>query len=116
MQQPDRYHALDFLRAVAMLLGIALHGLLPYTEKVVPYWPVHDAERSPVSDIVIYTVHESRMQTFFLMAGFFGCLLYYRYGAGRMLAHRFWRIVVPFVLALLLIQPILQAIWMMGDP
>jgi peptidoglycan/LPS O-acetylase OafA/YrhL len=116
MQHSDRYHALDFLRAVAMLLGIGLHALLAYTATTVPFWPVHDSERSPAADILVYTVHEFRMQTFFLLAGFFACMLYQRYGLGGMLGHRFRRIVIPFVLALLLVQPVLQVIWMIGDP
>jgi peptidoglycan/LPS O-acetylase OafA/YrhL len=116
MQHPDRYRALDFLRAVAMLLGIGLHALLAYTAKNVPFWPIHDAEHGPVADLLVYTVHEFRMQTFFLLAGFFACMLCQRYGLAGMLGHRFRRIVIPFVLALLLVQPVLQAIWMMGDP
>ena len=115
-QTPERYHALDFLRAVAMLLGIALHAALSFTDRPVPFWPVRDVERSPAADVFVYTVHEFRMQTFFLLAGFFGCLLYHRYSLGGMLRHRCKRILVPFVLALLLVGPVLQAIWMLGDP
>src|SRR5262245_22417959 len=116
MHRADRLHALDFLRAFAMFLGIALHGVLAYTDKSVPFWPVHDAERSPIADVSVYTIHLFRMQTFFLLAGFFGCLLYQRYRLGGIAAHRFKRIVIPLILAVVLVQPILQAIWLIGRP
>jgi hypothetical protein len=50
------------------------------------------------------------MQVFFLLAGFFGCLLYSRYGLWRTAQHRLKRIALPLALAMLAIQPVLQAV------
>lgn len=111
----ERYHSLDFLRAAAMFLGILLHGMLSFTDLRVPFWPARDDERSVACDLFIFVVHDFRMQAFFFLAGFFGCLLWQRYGAGGTLRHRLARIALPFGLALLLIQPTLQALWLLGD-
>lgn len=111
----ERYHSLDSLRAVAMFLGILLHGVLSFMDTPIPFWAAHDDERSPAADLFVFVVHIFRMQTFFLLAGFFGCLLYERYGLGGMLKHRFMRLVVPFVLAVLIIGPTLQLIWFFGE-
>jgi peptidoglycan/LPS O-acetylase OafA/YrhL len=111
----DRYHSLDFLRAFVMFLGILLHGMLSFTDLRIPFWPAHDDERSMGCDLFIFIVHDFRMQTFYFLAGFFGGLLLKRYGVWGMISHRFVRIAVPFGLGLILIQPILQALWLLGD-
>ncbi|MCE9531138.1 MAG: acyltransferase family protein [Planctomycetes bacterium] len=116
MPQPvERYHALDSLRSSMMFLGIMLHGLISFMETPVPFWAAHDDERSPAADFFVFVVHDFRMQTFFFLAGFFGSLLHQRYRLVGMLKHRFLRIVVPFGLGLVVIQPILQGLWFFGD-
>lgn len=115
MGTAERYHSLDFLRATMMFLGIMLHGMLPFMTIPVPFWPAHDIDRSPAADLFVFVVHDFRMQTFFFLAGFFGCLLYQRYGLAGMIRHRFMRIVLPFGLALIIIEPTLQAVWFYGN-
>ncbi len=107
---PTRYHALDALRGTAMFLGILLHAAIPYTKFPLPFWPVQDGERSSIFDVFLLIVHDFRMQTFFLLAGFFGCLLYKRYGWRYTAMHRLKRIGLPLALAMITIQPIVQAI------
>ncbi len=111
----ERYHALDFLRAFAMFLGILLHGAISFTDPPTPFWPVHDSETSLATTLTIMVVHDFRMQIFFVLAGLFGCLLYQRYGLRGLLRHRAKRIVIPFALGLVTLIPILQAIWLIGD-
>lgn len=112
----ERNHSLDFLRAVAMFLGILLHGMLSFMDVPIPFWAARDDEHSPITDLFVFTVHIFRMQTFFVLAGFFGALLHERYGLGGMLKHRFKRIVIPFAFAVMLVGPTLQAIWFFGEP
>jgi hypothetical protein len=106
---PERYHALDALRAGAMFLGVLLHAAIPYTRFSVPFWPVHDERHSIVFDVLLLAIHNFRMQVFFLLAGFFGCLLYTRYNWQRTALHRLKRIALPLALAMLTIQPAIQA-------
>ncbi|HJZ93347.1 MAG TPA: acyltransferase family protein [Gemmataceae bacterium] len=107
---PDRYHGLDALRGFAMFLGVVLHAAIPYLHNPVPFWPVRDDHGSPLFDVFLLAVHDFRMQVFFLLAGFFGALLYARHGIGGTARHRLKRIALPFALAMVTIQPALQAV------
>ncbi len=115
-QQQERYHSLDFLRATAMFLGILLHAAISFMTTAPPFWPAKDVDPSPAADLFIFIVHGFRMQVFFLLAGFFGCLLYERYGLTGMIKHRLSRIVVPLALALVTVVPALEALWLLGNP
>lgn len=106
----DRYHALDSLRGFAMFLGVLLHAALSFLQEPPPFWSVRDSAPTPLADAFVIAVHDFRMQLFFLLAGFFGCLLYQRYGLGGLLRHRLLRVAVPFALAVLLIVPTVQAV------
>src|SRR5436309_2746219 len=106
----DRYHALDSLRGFAMLLGVVLHAAISFMASPPAFWPVRDNDPTPLADVFLIAVHDFRMQVFFLLAGFFGCLLYQKYGLAGMTRHRLKRVAVPFVLALLLVVPTVQAV------
>ena len=107
----DRYHALDALRGFAMLLGILIHAGIPYAATIkVPFWPVHDARGTVTLDLFLFAVHDFRMQTFFLLAGFFGALLYARYGLAGTAVHRFKRIALPLALGMVTILPALMVV------
>ena len=111
----DRYHALDSLRGFAMFLGIVLHAGISFTFQPVPIWLVRDSRSTPLADIFLFAVHDFRMQLFFLLAGFFGCLLYLKYGALGTAWHRVKRVLVPFVLALLFVIPTVLAAFLYAE-
>ena len=72
-----RYHDLDALRAVAMILGIALHGALSF----VPFpWSVQDSEQHELFGTFFFMIHGFRMPVFFVMSGFFTAMLWRRRG------------------------------------
>ena len=77
------YHALDSLRGFAMFLGVLLHVAISFMSRPPAFWPVRDSEPTPLADVFLLAAHDFRMQLFFLLAGFFGCLLYQRYGTRR---------------------------------
>ena len=65
-----RRHDLDALRAIAMLLGIALHGMISF----IPGeggWVVKDTQTSNFFGLAIASIHGFRMPLFFLISGFF---------------------------------------------
>jgi len=95
MQQ--RYHALDSLRGVMMLLGVVLHAAINYVHFDIPVYFYKDPQVSLSMDILVFVIHTFRMPTFFVMAGFFAALLYFRRSQREMLENRFKRIVLPFV-------------------
>jgi glucan biosynthesis protein C len=90
-----RCHALDSLRASMMLLGIWLHSVVGYSRQ--GGWPYKDAHPTAVYDWTLGLIHTFRMPIFFLMAGFFGALLWAR-GRHRFVENRIQRILVPFAL------------------
>lgn len=104
-----RRHDLDALRAVAMLLGIALHAALAYA--ALP-WIVSDPGKSNGFGILFYAVHGFRMPLFFVMSGFFTAMLWRRRGLRSLLWHRFRRVFCPLVLGLFTVVPLLN--WVSG--
>jgi peptidoglycan/LPS O-acetylase OafA/YrhL len=105
--QGERYHAFDSLRAAMMLAGIWMHGVQCYTQLKVYMWPFKDVARSQVFDFTINWVHIFRMPVFFAMAGFFFALLTERRGTSGAMLNRAKRILAPFVLAWVVLAPVL---------
>ncbi len=112
---PDRYHALDCLRGFAMLLGVVLHAAISFCTQVPAFWSVRDNDPNPLVDVFVFAVHTFRMQLFFLLAGFFGCLLYQRYGLGGMAWHRVKRVAIPLALAVVLVIPTIMAAFLYAE-
>jgi glucans biosynthesis protein C len=90
-----RYHALDSLRAAMMLLGVWLHTVVGYSHD--GGWPYKDAHPTAVYDWTLGLIHTFRMPVFFLMAGFFGALLWAR-GPRPFVRNRAMRILAPLAL------------------
>lgn len=108
--QSDRDHAFDALRASMMLLGIVLHAACNYiTVSALDVWPYQDPNTSVVADLVVVGIHTFRMPIFFVMAGFFTALLLERRGAGGMMKNRLVRVVAPFALFWVIVQPAVVA-------
>jgi glucans biosynthesis protein C len=102
----SRYHALDALRAAMMFLGIYLHAVVAYS----PHggWPFKPPQLTTTLDYSTIVIHIFRMPVFYVMAGFFAALLLQRYGSRDAIANRFWRIAVPFVVAWIIIYPMVM--------
>ncbi|MDQ3804532.1 MAG: acyltransferase family protein [Acidobacteriota bacterium] len=109
----NRVHFADNLRAVAMLLGIFLHASVPFALHP-GGWPMKDASTHPAFDLFILFVHAFRLPVFFLITGFFARLLYQRVGPAAFLRHRAKRIFLPFLLGMMTIAPLSQAVGIYG--
>ncbi|MDE0916147.1 MAG: acyltransferase family protein, partial [Planctomycetota bacterium] len=72
-----RHHDLDALRALAMLLGIALHGALSFVP--IP-WTVQDSQQHEMFGLLFFAIHGFRMPVFFVMSGFFTAMIWRRRG------------------------------------
>ena len=90
----QRIHSLDAMRAILMLLGVYFHLSLAYTT-FSEDWVRDLSSTSPFFDFIFGLLHYFRMHGFFLIAGFFGSLLYHKRGAGKMMVNRFKRILLP---------------------
>jgi peptidoglycan/LPS O-acetylase OafA/YrhL len=96
--ESQRIYYLDNLRALAMLLGVYLHGALAYAEPSRSVWLATNPQGSVAVDATIWFIHLFRMSLFFLLAGYFAQLVWERKGLKTFLWGRFLRIVVPFLI------------------
>jgi glucan biosynthesis protein C len=104
---PIRYHALDGLRAVMMLLGLVLHTVVSYMDTPPsPAWAFRDASGQAVWTHLMLFIHVFRMPVFFVMAGFFAALLLERRHTRGLLRNRTMRILVPFVIGWIILSPL----------
>lgn len=108
MRQIERLHYMDSLRAVAMFLGLVLHATVVFALWTNDVNRPHD-EPSRILHYAFEFIHLFRMQLFFLVAGFFSLMICQKGGAASFAKNRFMRIVVPFVLCVMLLQPLAAA-------
>ena len=96
----QRYHSLDFLRAVMMFLGVVLHGAQMYMAKLTTDDYYLDPMRSLSMDVILVIINTFRMPIFFFLSGFFIALLFEKRGLMGMLENRVKRISIPFLVLL----------------
>lgn len=94
----QRWHALDAVRALALLLGVLLHATLSYLPGSAHWYIVGDQTPSVVLSALFFVIHSFRMLTFFLIAGFFARALLMRRGEADFVRDRWRRIGLPLLL------------------
>ena len=108
-----RYHGLDALRGVMMMLGIVLHASMFYLvapEKSMPV-PVQvplpaDRETSFAFNLIFHFIHSFRMPTFFVLAGFFTSLLLEKRGLWGTYKNRGARVLAPLLAGIVTVLPL----------
>ncbi|HZZ34436.1 MAG TPA: acyltransferase family protein [Caulobacteraceae bacterium] len=94
---PERLHALDAVRGLALMLGIVFHASISFLPSRIPVWIVMDNDRSIALAVLFHVLHAFRMTTFFLIAGFFAHMMLQRRGTKGFIADRLKRIGIPLV-------------------
>lgn len=92
-----RLHALDALRAGALLLGLLVHSAMAFMAGTENAWIVHDKGSSPLADLAFFVPHMFRMVLFFMIAGLFARLGIQRLGRRAFIKDRIKRIVLVFI-------------------
>ena len=106
MNKEKRIYGIDALRAIAMILGIFLHSSIAYKVHTHRNW-IHDEQfNSLFFDFIYSFIHSFRMPVFFVIGGFFCRLLYYKVGIRQFIFHRWKRVGLPFIIALIVIVPL----------
>lgn len=100
----SRDHYWDVIRGTLMLLGVPYHASLVY--RAHRTWWVQSPEASAFASLFGEMLKSFRMPAFFVLAGYFSILLLRRRPRGEWLRSRIVRLAVPFVSAMLLLNPI----------
>jgi glucans biosynthesis protein C len=90
-----RYHDLDAVRALALMLGVVLHGVMSFMEPRI--WIVADTVTDTGANVAFYVIHMFRMTTFFVLAGFFARLLMQKRPLTGFIGNRLKRVGIPLV-------------------
>ena len=109
-----RLDYLDATRAFALVLGIVFHASLSFMP-VFMGWAVQDISTSPLVSGFMTVSHSFRMETFFLLAGFFSHLNFHHKGAGEFVRSRGLRLLVPFGAGWFILHPLIISGWIMGS-
>jgi len=91
-----RYHGIDALRGIAMLLGIVLHAAIPYMPNIEEFWPT-DENSSHIINTIFHFIHIWRMPLFFILTGFFANLIISKKSWKSWWKNRLLRIVLPVI-------------------
>jgi peptidoglycan/LPS O-acetylase OafA/YrhL len=114
MSSAERLHALDAVRAYALILGIFFHGAAGYVEDFPEIlWPMPEPPSATLG-LVFFVSHMFRMSLFFLIAGFFGRMLIERRGTRGFLRDRARRILLPLAAGLPIILLLFAALGGLG--
>lgn len=92
----ERLHALDAVRAFALILGVFLHATMSFLPGQ-QLWTVVDVDRSQVMGGTFFLLHIFRMSLFFFVAGFFARLSLEKRGTRGFVVDRLKRVGVPLV-------------------
>ncbi len=115
MHTHDRLHALDAVRAFALLLGIVFHAGFSFIPGMFPgIWAIVDSSPSTTISVVLFVSHIFRMSLFFFMAGFFARMMFHRRGPRGFWADRAKRILIPMIVGWMVLFPAIAAVWIWG--
>ena len=107
----QRYHALDFVRAAAMLLGLSLHVNIFFMSENHRFWSSGEYHGDPINEGISFFIFQFRMPLFFILAGFFAALVIERKGLRHLVADRLKRILIPFLAGIMIMAPMLNLAW-----
>lgn len=105
MTDHERFHSLDAVRGLALLLGLVLHSTMSFFMPI----PKMDSSPSTTLAVMFFVIHIFRMAVFFFIAGFFAHMVFHRKGCASFIRDRAKRIVLPLILGLLILSPLTVA-------
>lgn len=110
MTANERLHSLDAVRGFALLAGVVLHAAMSFLPGFAATgWPIVDNSTSVPLGVSFFVIHMFRMTTFFLIAGYFGHMLFHRLGVRGFVRNRSLRILVPLVVGWMVVFPAIAA-------
>lgn len=116
METDKRIIAFDLLRVIMVLLLIAFHAGVSFTETEIDGWYYQDEHKNLIFDGVLAFIHCFRHPIFFMISGFVTDKMYKRYGAREVLKKRIYRLFIPFLIVALLFVPLTLDIFKQLNP
>jgi len=114
MQNNERLHALDAVRAFALLAGIVLHAAMSFMPGLAAFGFPADVSQSAILQNIFFGIHVFRMTLFFFIAGFFSHLMFHRKGAAGFMFDRAKRILVPLLIGWVAFGPLVMGVLYMA--
>lgn len=108
-----RLYYLDAVRAFLMLLGVPYHVARIYSVGQDNF--INSTDTSSLLSLFADFSHSFRMEAFFVIAGFFACLILVRGKTDVWLKSRMVRVIVPLLFCTLLVGPLTTAAVVMAD-
>jgi glucan biosynthesis protein C len=107
-----RMYFFDHLRTFIILLVIVFHVAIGYMAKAPQWWYVVDTQKSGIFDLFVMNADVFIMPAMFFIAGYFALPVLHKKGIGIFMREKFFRIVVPWVVGVLVFAPALTyMIW-----
>jgi len=111
MDKQVRYHGLDCVRAVAMMLGLSVHVNVFFCSESWLFFNTGDYHGDPINQGIAFFIFQFRMPLFYMLAGFFALLVIQRKGLGFITRDRVKRIGIPLVVGIVILMPIIETFW-----
>ena len=109
----ERLHALDAVRAMALLLGIVLHASMSFLPGP-QIWVTQDVAGGPEFSFAFLIPHIFRLTLFFFIAGYFGRMAIDKRGIGGFLGDRAKRIALPLLVFWAPVFAMITAVFIWG--
>ena len=106
MNSSERYHGLDFVRAVAMMLGVVIHTSMLFRDDFNWLMIAGEYRGDSINTFAVKFIHFFRMQLFIILAGFFAELVFQRKGMDHLAKDRIKRVLIPFLIGILIFVPL----------
>ncbi len=116
ISRPRRLHGLDWLRAGAALLVVALHAGIAYLVVPMPglAWATHDPVGHPLVDAGTWWIDSFVMPLFVMLGGFLAAQILKKKGPSAFLRHRTQRLLGPLLFACVAILPLDLYAWLLS--
>lgn len=105
----NRIDSFDKIRVTASILNVLLHVLVPFMVYNTGMWPFsYGNSKIILPDVIVFIIHNSNMNIFFFMSGFFSVFLLNKcQNLETFILNRVKKIIIPFIIAWLLLIPII---------
>jgi len=104
-----RFHYLDNIRSIIIVLVVVFHSILSYTQ-ICPWWYVIDPQPIRSSVFFIVFLDPILMPVLFFISGLLAWPSYERKGGYHFMTGKFKRLIIPFLLCTFLFSPIMPFI------